>query len=141
MAAAARPSAEEFPAGPSRQHPMDTYRNYINGEWVESSSQKTTENVNPANTDDVLGTVRLSTREEARGAVEAAAEAFRGWRSTPAPTRGRIVARFARLLEEHKEVGRARCSRARRARPSPSRAASCNAPSTSQSSARASRAA
>ncbi len=82
---------------------MDTYRNFVKGEWVESSSQKTTENVNPANTEDVLGVVRLSTREEARRAVEAAAEAFRGWRSTPAPTRGRIVARFARLLEENKE--------------------------------------
>src|SRR5215216_5127345 len=82
---------------------MDTYRNFVKGEWVESSSQKTTENVNPADTEDVLGTVRLSTREEARGAVEAAAEAFRGWRSTPAPARGRIVARFARLLEREKE--------------------------------------
>ncbi len=82
---------------------MDTYRNFIKGEWVESSSQRSTENVNPANTEDVLGTVRLSTREEARGAVEAAAEAFRGWRATPAPARGRIVARFARLLEEAKE--------------------------------------
>src|SRR5215212_3116392 len=82
---------------------MDTYRNFIKGEWVESSSRKTTENVNPANTEDVLGTVRLSTREEARGAVEAAAEAFRGWARTPAPARGRLVARFARLLEREKE--------------------------------------
>ncbi len=82
---------------------MDTYRNYIKGEWVESSSQKTTENVNPADTEDVVGMVRLSTRAEARSAVEAAAEAFREWRATPAPARGRIVARFARLLEAEKE--------------------------------------
>src|SRR5215212_5654144 len=82
---------------------METYRNFINGEWVESASQKTTENVNPANTEDVLGTIRLSTREEARQGVEAAAEAFRAWRSTPAPARGRIVARAARLMEESKE--------------------------------------
>src|SRR5919112_5957828 len=82
---------------------METYRNFIGGEWVASSASKTTENVNPANTEDVLGLVRLSTREEARRAVEAAAEAFRGWRATPAPARGRIVARFARPLEEHKE--------------------------------------
>src|SRR6185295_13493256 len=82
---------------------METYRNFIKGNWVESASQKTTENVNPADTDDIIGTVRLSTREEARSAVEAAAEAFRAWRSTPAPTRGRIVARAARLMEESKE--------------------------------------
>jgi aldehyde dehydrogenase (NAD+) len=82
---------------------METYRNFVGGEWVASASSKTTENVNPANTEDVLGLVRLSTREEARGAVESAAEAFRGWRATPAPARGRIVARFARLLEQEKE--------------------------------------
>ena len=82
---------------------MDTYRNFVNGEWVESTSAKTFDNVNPADTGDVIGRVRLSTREEARGAAEAAAEAFRGWRSTPAPARGKIVARFARLLEDDKE--------------------------------------
>ena len=82
---------------------MDTYRNYIKGEWVESSSPRTAENVNPADTQDVLGLVRLSTREEARRAVEAAAEAFRGWRSTPAPARGRIVARAASIMEREKE--------------------------------------
>src|SRR3954471_5663472 len=82
---------------------MQTYRNFINGQWADSASQKTTDNVNPAETDDIIGTVRLSTREEARSAVESAAEAFRAWRSTPAPTRGRIVARAARLMEENKE--------------------------------------
>jgi len=82
---------------------MEAYRNYINGEWVESVSTKTVENTNPANTEDVLGVVKLSTREEARRAVEAAAEAFRSWRSTPAPARGRIVARAARLMEDDKE--------------------------------------
>jgi aldehyde dehydrogenase (NAD+) len=82
---------------------METYRNYINGKWAESVSTNTTENVNPANTEDIVGTVRLSTREEARGAVEAAAEAFREWRSTPAPARGRIISRAARLMEQEKE--------------------------------------
>src|ERR1041384_5411395 len=82
---------------------MKTYRNFINGQWLESTSDQTASNVNPANTDDVLGTVRLATREEARSAVEAAAEAFRAWRATPAPARGRIIARAARLLEDDKE--------------------------------------
>src|SRR5205085_10036557 len=82
---------------------MKTYRNFINGGWVESTSSKTFDNVNPANTDDLVGVVKLSTREEARRAVESAAEAFRSWRATPAPARGRIVARAARLMEEDKE--------------------------------------
>ena len=82
---------------------MDTYRNFIAGKWSESDSARTVSNINPANTDDVLGTVRQATREEARAAVETAAEAFPGWRATPAPARGKIVARAARLMEEHKE--------------------------------------
>ena len=82
---------------------MTVYRNFINGEWIESTSSKSIENVNPANTDDVLGTFVQATRDEARAAVEAASEAFRDWRLTPAPSRGRIVARAARLMEDEKE--------------------------------------
>jgi alpha-ketoglutaric semialdehyde dehydrogenase len=82
---------------------MTVYRNFIGGQWIESASGKTVENRNPANTDDALGEFRQATREEARSAVEAASLAFREWRRTPAPTRGRIVARAARLMEEDKE--------------------------------------
>src|SRR5215510_10016216 len=82
---------------------MDTYRNFIGGKWTESSSSKTVNNVNPANTDHIIGTNRQATREEARAAVEAAAEAFHSWRRTPAPQRGKIVAQAARLMEAAKE--------------------------------------
>jgi methylmalonic acid semialdehyde dehydrogenase len=82
---------------------MQTYRNFIAGKWTDSTSSKTAKNINPANTDEVLGTVKQATRDEARAAVEAAIEAFRGWRSTPAPARGKIVGKAARLFEEHKE--------------------------------------
>ena len=82
---------------------MDTYRNFINGQWVESVSSKSVNNINPADTDDVIGTVKQATRDEAKRAVDSAAENFPGWRATPAPSRGKIVARAARLLEEHKE--------------------------------------
>src|SRR5213080_913329 len=82
---------------------METYRNFIGGKWIESASSKTVNNINPADTEDIIGTVRQATREEARAAVEGAAEAFRDWRATPAPARGRIVAKAARLMEESKE--------------------------------------
>ena len=36
-------------------------------------------------------------------AVERAEEAFRQWRTVPAPVRGRLVRRFGELLREHKE--------------------------------------
>jgi aldehyde dehydrogenase (NAD+) len=82
---------------------MLTYRNFIDGEWLESAAPQTVPNVNPANTEDVLGLVRPATRAEARRAVEAALAAFRAWRATPAPARGRIINRAARLMEEEKE--------------------------------------
>src|SRR5919106_1994516 len=82
---------------------MNTYRNFIGGKWIESASNRIAPNINPANTGDILGTIRQATREEARSAVDAAAEAFRGWRSTPPPARGRLLAKAARLMEENKE--------------------------------------
>ena len=82
---------------------MTTYKSFIDGKWFDSASGKTALNINPANIDDNIGTIELASREEARRAVEAAYAAFRDWKRTPAPARGRIVARAARLMEDRKE--------------------------------------
>ncbi len=82
---------------------MTTYRSFIGGKWIDSTSGRTVPNVNPANRNDIIGTAQLCTRDEARSAVEAAYNAFKGWKNTPAPVRGRIVAKMARLMGEHKE--------------------------------------
>src|SRR5258705_9603522 len=82
---------------------MTIYQNFIGGKWVRSGSSKIAQNINPANTEDIIGEIPLATRDEARAAVESAATAFRSWRATPAPARGRIVAKAARLFEDHKE--------------------------------------
>ena len=82
---------------------MTIYRSFINGKWIDTASGKSIPNINPANTNDIIGTAQLCTREEAKSAVEAAYNAFKGWKNTPAPARGRIIAKMARLMEEHKE--------------------------------------
>jgi len=82
---------------------MTTYRSFIDGFWLDSVSGETLTNINPANVNDIIGTAQLCTREEAGRAVEAACNAFKGWRSTPAPARGRIIARASRLMEDNKE--------------------------------------
>ena len=79
------------------------YRNFIGGEWVESSSTKTAVNTNPADTRDVLGLSPLSTADEARAAVDAARAAFPAWRDPPAPVRGRILYRAWQLMDQEKE--------------------------------------
>ncbi|HKP68330.1 MAG TPA: aldehyde dehydrogenase family protein [Pyrinomonadaceae bacterium] len=82
---------------------MRDFKSFVNGKWIDSTSGKTAPNINPANTDDLIGTIQLASREEARSAVEAAYNSFREWKRTPAPARGKIVARAARLMEERRE--------------------------------------
>jgi len=78
-------------------------RNYINGRWVESRSTHTLERRNPADLNEVVSVSPLSTRAEIGEAVAAAKAAFPAWRDTPAPTRGKILARAAALMEQRKE--------------------------------------
>jgi len=58
---------------------------------------------NPANLDEVVAVVPLSTRDEVREAIAAAKAAFPAWRDTPAPLRGRIIAKAAALMTEQKD--------------------------------------
>src|SRR5579862_2620847 len=78
-------------------------RNYINGQSVASKSGRTMERRNPANLDEVVAVVPLSTREEVREAIAAAKAAFPAWRDLPAPARGKIIAKAAALLTEQKD--------------------------------------
>jgi aldehyde dehydrogenase (NAD+) len=79
------------------------YRNFIDGEWVESSTGETFENLNPADTRDLVGIFQKSGRADVDAAVEAAKRAFAKWRLVPAPRRAEIVYRAAEMLMERKE--------------------------------------
>ena len=82
---------------------MTIYRSYIAGKWIDSTSGKRVPNINPADTRDIIGESEQATREETRQAIEAAYAAFKDWRQTPAPARGRILMKAVRLLEDQKE--------------------------------------
>src|SRR3977135_860776 len=79
------------------------FKNFINGQWVESRSGKAYENRNPANTDELIGMFVSSTDEEVDAAVDAAKEAYKTWRLMPAPKRAEILFRAAELLLQRKE--------------------------------------
>jgi aldehyde dehydrogenase (NAD+) len=79
-------------------------KNFINGEWVESVTGQAFENVNPANRNELVGMFPKSNSEDVDNAVAAAKAAFKSWRLTPAPKRGEILFRAARLLHERKET-------------------------------------
>src|SRR5437899_483147 len=79
------------------------FKNFINGEWLESRSGKAYENRNPANTDELIGMFVSSTEEDVNAAVDAAREAYKTWRLVPAPKRAEILFRAAELLVKRKE--------------------------------------
>jgi len=76
--------------------------NLIGGKWEQRGANGITR-LNPANIRDVVATAPDSSAEDARRAIEAAAEAFQRWRQTIPPERGKIVLRAAQLLESRLE--------------------------------------
>ncbi|MBI5560974.1 MAG: aldehyde dehydrogenase family protein [Deltaproteobacteria bacterium] len=80
----------------------EAYKNLIGGKWLGSANKKTIKSINPANTDDIIGTVPASTKKDVDMAVEAARKAYNPWRLTPAPKRGEIIFRAAELLLKDK---------------------------------------
>src|SRR5499427_10993311 len=79
------------------------FKNFIDGQWVESSSGETFENRNPADTREVVGLFQKSSRADVNAAVDAAKRAFAKWRLVPAPRRAEMVFRAAEILIERKE--------------------------------------
>ncbi len=82
---------------------LKTYKNFINGEWVEPRSGQSIENRNPANRDELIGIFPASSQDDVSLAIEAARDAYKDWRLTPAPKRAEIMFRAAQMLVERKE--------------------------------------
>ena len=61
------------------------------------SETRVTVNVNPADSNDVLGEVPQQTAADVARAIEQAQAAYPAWRSTPPPERGRVLARAAEI--------------------------------------------
>ena len=78
----------------------ETYKNYINGEWVESSSGETFESEEPADTDTVLGVFQRSNEQDAQRAVEAANAAQDEWQSLSRIERAEYIEEVFKILEE-----------------------------------------
>ncbi|WHY71965.1 alpha-ketoglutaric semialdehyde dehydrogenase GucD [Fictibacillus enclensis] len=78
-----------------------TYLNYINGEWVPSSSQHVYESINPANKNEIVGYVQKSTQEDLDRAVDAAKKTQLIWRNLSSPARGEYLYKVANSLEKN----------------------------------------
>lgn len=73
---------------------------YINGQYVESKTEKYTDAYNPS-TGEVTAKVPCCTKEEVEAAVQAAKAAFPGWAATPVLKRVQILYRVRELILEH----------------------------------------
>jgi aldehyde dehydrogenase (NAD+) len=82
---------------------MKIFRNFIAGEWIEPSGGEHYDNVNPADTSDVIGRFPVSNREDVDRAVASAQRGFAQWSATPAPARGDVLRRVGDLLTDRKE--------------------------------------
>ncbi len=87
------------PACPS----VKKFSNYIGGEWVASSSGEWFDNVNPADTSDIVGRFPKSNADDVNRAIEAAKSAAKRWRLTPAPKRAEILFRLGEILRTNKD--------------------------------------
>ncbi len=102
--ALAKTSRKQNNRGIAPRPSVQTYHNFIGGQWIPSESGEVFENINPANTRDVIGRFPLSTSEDVNAAVNAAYGAFDRWRRTPAPRRAEILFRLAEILIRKKEL-------------------------------------
>src|ERR1051326_3051258 len=79
------------------------YQNFIDGEWVDASTGETFENINPADTREVVGIFQKSGAADVEAAVDAAQRAFAKWRLVPAPARAELLYNASQILIERKE--------------------------------------
>jgi acyl-CoA reductase-like NAD-dependent aldehyde dehydrogenase len=81
---------------------MQTYQNFIGGEWVPAKSGQTYQNTNPADTREVVAQYPQSGQADALAAIEAAKAALAGWAATTSVARGRVLSKVSQLLEARK---------------------------------------
>jgi aldehyde dehydrogenase (NAD+) len=82
---------------------MKLFKNFIAGSWVEPTTGAYFDNVNPADSSDIIGRFPLSARADVDKAVTSAQRGFERWRRTPAPARGDVIRRAGDILVRRKD--------------------------------------
>ncbi len=74
----------------------------ING--VQNKNNDVFHSINPAHKSDIVASFGEATQEECREACNAARNAFKKWKNTPAPIRASIIGNFGDLIAKNKDV-------------------------------------
>lgn len=84
-------------------------QNFINGQFIAASSNKTMDVISPVD-GNLLSAVPMSTSEDLNKAVQAAAKAFPAWSRTPIKERVQVFFRYKTILEKNLQELAALCS-------------------------------
>ena len=96
-------AVQKSDARKSRTDNKKPFLNLINGVWKKSASGRFFADVNPADTNELIGHFPESGSRDINEAVEQARQAFDAWRLVPPPKRADLILRSGLLLEERKE--------------------------------------
>lgn len=80
----------------------EKFFNYIGGKWGPAVGGETFDDVNPADTSDLIGKFPKSGRADVENAVAAAKNAFPDWSAFPAPKRADYLLKFAGIAIRRK---------------------------------------
>ncbi|MCX6219628.1 MAG: aldehyde dehydrogenase family protein [Bacteroidia bacterium] len=80
-----------------------TFKNYINGQWLDASTHDTFEQRNPSRLSEVTGLFPLSSKEDTRLAIEAAQSAFTEWKILSPFARAKYLKKVLALMIERRE--------------------------------------
>jgi aldehyde dehydrogenase (NAD+) len=90
---------------------IETLRNHIGGQWVACGSGRLLDDINPADTREVVARFQASSADDAHAAVRAAQTGFAAWRATPITKRARILQEAAARLEARADLCAAELTR------------------------------
>ncbi len=79
------------------------FHNFIAGRWGSAASGATFDDINPADTMDIVGRFPRSGQADVDAAVRSAQRGFERWSRTPAPARGDVLRRVGEILVARKE--------------------------------------
>ncbi len=82
---------------------VERYKNLVAGEWVDARTGEVLNDINPADTGEVVAQFPSMAADDVHRAVDAAAEAFPAWKAMTPVARGAILRRAAELIRERLE--------------------------------------
>jgi acyl-CoA reductase-like NAD-dependent aldehyde dehydrogenase len=82
---------------------MQTYQNFIGGEWRSAQTEHTFRTTNPACQQETVAEYARSGPADAGAAIAAAGKAWPGWAATTTVARGRVLSKASQILEGRKK--------------------------------------